>query len=177
MKAIKQLIRFGYEQALSCIFPVIIFASLAITKFIDLPFLSRYDWLLIICLVAQVFMIASGLETKKELVVITLFHIIGLTLEIFKVNMDSWVYPEEAFTKIFGVPLYSGFMYASVASYLCRGLEKIRCSAGKMAIHLFSRTAGSCDLFEFLYPSLLAGHQMVAVCISAYRIFKSMGGL
>jgi len=27
MKAIKQLIRFGYEQALSCIFPVIIFAS------------------------------------------------------------------------------------------------------------------------------------------------------
>lgn len=99
MRAMKQLIRFGYEQALSCIFPVIIFASLAITKFIEIPFLSRYDLLLIICLVTQAFMIASGLETKKELVVITLFHIIGLTLEIFKVNMGSWVYPEEAYTK------------------------------------------------------------------------------
>lgn len=125
MKAMKQLIRFGYQQALSCIFPVIIFASLAITKFIEIPLLPRYDLLLIICLMAQVFMIASGLETKKELVVITLFHIIGLTLEIFKVNMGSWVYPEEAYTKFFGVPLYSGFMYASVASYLCQAWRRL----------------------------------------------------
>lgn len=125
MRAIKQLFRFGYEQALSCVFPVIIFASLAITKMMDLPFLSRYDWLLIICLITQVFMVVSGLETKKELMVITLFHLIGLTLEIFKVNMGSWVYPEAAYSKIFGVPLYSGFMYASVASYLCQAWRRL----------------------------------------------------
>ena len=30
----------------------------------------------------------------------------------------SWSYPEPAYSKLFGVPLYSGFMYAAVASYM-----------------------------------------------------------
>ena len=41
-------------------------------------------------------------------------------MELFKVHKGSWSYPEEAYTKFFGVPLYSGFMYASVASYMCQ---------------------------------------------------------
>ncbi|WP_027963727.1 DUF817 domain-containing protein [Halalkalibacillus halophilus] len=123
--AIKQLFRFGWQQALACVFPVIIFVSLAITQWIELPFLPRYDWLLIICLLAQWWMIRSGLETKSELMVITLFHVIGLTLEIYKVHMGSWSYPQEGFTKVFGVPLYSGFMYASVASYLCQAWRRL----------------------------------------------------
>ncbi|MFC3419520.1 DUF817 domain-containing protein [Salinicoccus hispanicus] len=131
MRALEQLVRFGWAQALSCIFPVVIFASLALTEFIPLPFLPRYDWLLIICLLMQGWMIRSGLETMDELKVISVFHIIGLALEIFKVHMGSWSYPETGYFKLFGVPLYSGFMYASVASYLCQawrrlGVELIR---------------------------------------------------
>ena len=80
MRALKQLVRFGWEQALSCLFPVVIFASLAITQIMPLPFLPRYDWLLIICLLMQWWMVRSGLETRDELKVITLFHLIGLTL-------------------------------------------------------------------------------------------------
>ncbi|MYL57808.1 DUF817 family protein [Virgibacillus halodenitrificans] len=125
MNGVKQLFRFGWEQALSCLFPVVIFASLALTQFISMPILSRYDWLLIIFLLMQWLMVRSGLETKDELRVITLFHLIGLTLEIFKVNMGSWSYPEEGFSKVFGVPLYSGFMYASVASYLCQAWRRL----------------------------------------------------
>lgn len=125
MGAILQLIRFGWQQALSCIFPVVIFASLAITQWIPLPLLPRYDWLLIICLLMQWAMVHFGLETKDELKVITLFHIIGLALEIFKVHMGSWAYPEYGYTKLFGVPLYSGFMYASVASYLCQAWRRL----------------------------------------------------
>ncbi|WP_019377156.1 DUF817 domain-containing protein [Virgibacillus halodenitrificans] len=125
MKGVKQLFRFGWEQALSCLFPVVIFASLALTQFISMPILPRYDWLLIIFLLMQWLMVRSGLETKDELRVITLFHLIGLTLEIFKVNMGSWSYPEEGFSKVFGVPLYSGFMYASVASYLCQAWRRL----------------------------------------------------
>ena len=41
-------------------------------------------------------------------------------MEIFKVSHNSWAYPEPAYTKVFGVPLYSGFMYASIASYVCQ---------------------------------------------------------
>lgn len=120
-----QLIYFGREQALSCIFPVVIFSSLALTQVLPLPFLPRYDWLLLIFLLMQWWMVHIGLETKDELKVITLFHLIGLALEIFKVNMGSWSYPEEGYMKIFGVPLYSGFMYASVASYLCQAWRRL----------------------------------------------------
>ncbi|WP_117168587.1 DUF817 domain-containing protein [Paraliobacillus sediminis] len=125
MKALKQLYLFGLQQALSCIFPVVIFASLAITKFVSLPLLSRYDWLLLICLITQVLMVYTHLETRDELKVITIFHLIGLALELFKVHMGSWSYPDEGYSKFFGVPLYSGFMYASVASYLCQAWRRL----------------------------------------------------
>ncbi|WP_026675185.1 DUF817 domain-containing protein [Alkalihalobacterium bogoriense] len=126
MRAFEQLVRFGWEQALSCLFPVVIFTSLAVTQFISLPLLPRYDWLLIICLFMQWAMVKSGLETKDELLVITLFHFIGLALEIFKVHMGSWSYPDDGYFKILDVPLYSGFMYASVASYLCQAWRRLK---------------------------------------------------
>ncbi|MCZ2259774.1 DUF817 domain-containing protein [Sporosarcina sp. G11-34] len=124
MSSLKELYRFGWEQALSCLFPVVIFASLALTQIIPLPFLPRYDWILFICLLMQWWMIHSGLETIDELKVISLFHLIGFALEVFKVHMGSWSYPAEGYFKFFGVPLYSGFMYASVASYLCQAWRR-----------------------------------------------------
>jgi len=125
-RLLAQLTHFGIQQALSCVFPVVIFASLALTRYIPLPLLPRYDWLLVICLLMQWWMLRSGLETKDEMKVIALFHLIGLALEIFKVHMGSWSYPEPGYFKIFGVPLYSGFMYASVASYMCQAWRRLR---------------------------------------------------
>lgn len=111
---------------MSCLFPVVIFASLAITQLVHLPWLPRYDWLLLICLVMQWWMLHAGLETRDELKVITLFHLIGLALEIFKVHMGSWSYQDAGHAKVFDVPLYSGFMYASVASYLCQAWRRLK---------------------------------------------------
>lgn len=125
MRALRQLVHFGWQQALSCLFPVVIFSSLAFTKFVPLPLLPRYDWMLVICLLMQWGMVRSGLETRDELKVITLFHLIGLALEIFKVHMGSWSYPEAGYVKVLDVPLYSGFMYASVASYLCQAWRRM----------------------------------------------------
>jgi uncharacterized membrane protein YoaT (DUF817 family) len=65
-------------------------------------------------------MYLSKRETKDEIKVICVFHLIGFALEVFKTRMGSWAYPEDAYTKAAGVPLYSGFMYASVASYVCQ---------------------------------------------------------
>lgn len=126
IRALKQLICFGWQQALACVFPVAIFASLAMTKMIELPLLPRYDWLLLICLFMQWVMVRTGLETIDEFKVITVFHLIGLALELFKVHIGSWAYPAAGFTKIFGVPLYSGFMYASVASFLCQAWRRLK---------------------------------------------------
>lgn len=48
------------------------------------------------------------------------FHLVGFALEWFKTSGDiqSWSYPDEAYTKIGGVPLFAGFMYAAVGSYI-----------------------------------------------------------
>jgi uncharacterized membrane protein YoaT (DUF817 family) len=119
----RQLWTFGIEQAKSCLFAVVIFSTLAITQLIALP--NRYDWILLVCLITQIIMLLTKLETWDELKVICVFHLIGLALEIYKVHMGSWSYPEEAWSKVFGVPLYSGFMYASVASYLCQAWRRL----------------------------------------------------
>ncbi|MEO6166391.1 MAG: DUF817 domain-containing protein [Chitinophagales bacterium] len=117
---LKEFFAFGIKQLLCCIFPAFIILILLISRKIELPFLYRYDFLLLMCIAMQALMYFTKMETKDELLVITLFHMIGLMMEIFKVHMGSWSYPEEGWTKVSGVPLYSGFMYASVASYICQ---------------------------------------------------------
>ncbi|HUM45295.1 MAG TPA: DUF817 domain-containing protein [Chitinophagales bacterium] len=117
---LKEFFAFGIKQVLCCIFPAFIFFILLLSRKIELPFLYRYDFLLLMCIAMQAVMYFTKMETKDELLVITLFHLIGLAMEIFKVHMGSWSYPEEGWTKVFRVPLYSGFMYASVASYICQ---------------------------------------------------------
>ncbi|MBB6671426.1 DUF817 domain-containing protein [Cohnella nanjingensis] len=122
--AVRELVRFGWNQALCCLFPVVIFAALALTKLPDHPVIPRYDLILLVCIAAQAGMVLFKLESADELKVITLFHVIGLGLELFKVHMGSWAYPEDAWSKVAGVPLYSGFMYASVASYICQAWRR-----------------------------------------------------
>lgn len=116
----RELFAFGYKEAISCAFPVFIFGMLAISRFFEIPGLPRYDFLLIACIAMQWFMYRSGMETKHEVYVICIFHILGISMEIFKVHHGAWAYPDAGYSKVWGVPLYSGFMYASVASYICQ---------------------------------------------------------
>ena len=41
-------------------------------------------------------------------------------MEIFKTAVGSWIYPEASLLRIAGVPLFSGFMYAAIGSYIAR---------------------------------------------------------
>ena len=68
----------------------------------------------------QVIFLWTKLETWEEARVILLFHLTGTAMEWFKVHAGSWAYPEEGLFKIMGVPLFSGFMYAAVGSYIAR---------------------------------------------------------
>lgn len=118
-----ELLAFTYKNAASCIVPVSIFLLLALSQITPLP-LARYDFLLLGCLAVQALMIAARLETRDELKVICVFHVLGLIMELFKTQMGSWSYPESALTKLATVPLYSGFMYASVASFMCQAWRR-----------------------------------------------------
>lgn len=115
-----ELSAFSLKQIYSCLFPAFIFFMLVVSNLVDLAPLPRYDFLLIACIIMQAIMYFSKIESGSELLVISMFHILGLVMEIYKVSRHSWSYPEFAYTKIYGVPLYSGFMYASVGSYVCQ---------------------------------------------------------
>lgn len=115
---------FIVKQFLSSIFPIFIFMIMALTRYIPTP-IPRYDMILLSCLLMQYFLVKTKLETWRELCVITLYHLIGLALEIFKTSHHCWAYPGSSYIKIGCVPLYSGFMYSSVASYVCQAWRRL----------------------------------------------------
>ena len=82
--------------------------------------IARYDALLVFAVVTQGIFLRLRLETWDEARVILLFHLTGTAMEWFKVGAGSWAYPEPGLLKLFGVPLFSGFMYAAVGSYMVR---------------------------------------------------------
>lgn len=115
-----ELLWFGVKEARACLFAVGIFLAIVLVPRAGLLGLPRYDALLLIALAMQVWMLRSGLESPDEAKAIGLFHAVGFALEAFKVSPDiaSWSYPDAAFTKLLGVPLFAGFMYAAVGSYI-----------------------------------------------------------
>jgi uncharacterized membrane protein YoaT (DUF817 family) len=115
---------FAWKEALCCVFPVAVLLTVFASKHLSLPGVPRYDFVLMVCLVIQGWMVLAKLETLDELKVVCVFHLIGLAFELHKVALGSWSYPEFAYAKIGGVPLYSGFMYASVASYMCQAWRR-----------------------------------------------------
>ena len=114
-----QTLRFAWLEAQSCAFAALVFVGLALSTVVPLP-IPRYDALLIYLVLVTAAFWGLRLETGREVVAILGFHLVGLLFEMFKVQMGSWIYPEDAVTKIAGVPLYSGFMYAAVGSYVVR---------------------------------------------------------
>lgn len=120
---IAQLVRFGWLEVQCCLFAIAIFVGLALSQAVPLP-IPRYDALLAYGIAVTVVFFLLKLETAREVAVIVAFHALGLALELFKVHVGSWSYPEDAWTKIAGVPLYSGFMYAAVGSYICQAFRR-----------------------------------------------------
>lgn len=82
--------------------------------------LTRLDWLFLAALGLQAGLILGGWETKREALTILAFHLCGTAMEIFKIHMGSWAYPDTGIFALFGAPLFTGFMYAAVGSYLAR---------------------------------------------------------
>ncbi len=83
----------------------------------------RYDVLVVYAVGLQALFLWFRLETLDEARVIVLFHLTGTAMEFFKVHAGSWAYPEPGLLKLMGVPLFSGFMYASVGSFMARAIR------------------------------------------------------
>jgi uncharacterized membrane protein YoaT (DUF817 family) len=117
-----EFLRFGVKQAWACLFGGIAVA-LMIGSWRYYPAnaaLARYDFLFLCMLAVQITLLAGRLETWEEAKIILIYHLVGTAMEIFKTSVGSWIYPEPNFFRIGGVPLFSGFMYSCIGSYICR---------------------------------------------------------
>jgi uncharacterized membrane protein YoaT (DUF817 family) len=117
-----EFVAFGVKQAWACVFGAALLALLLATHFFypEGAALARYDFLFLAALGLQALLLLTRLETLEEARVIFAFHVVGTVMELFKTSVGSWVYPEAAWFRLEGVPLFSGFMYASVGSYIAR---------------------------------------------------------
>jgi uncharacterized membrane protein YoaT (DUF817 family) len=119
---LREFLYFGLLQARSCVFAGAFFGVLLISRYVHLPGVPRPDFILLAALVLQAALLLGRVETLAEAAVLAVFHVLGLCLELFKTQpgIGAWSYPELGHFYVGTVPLYSGFMYAAVASYMCQ---------------------------------------------------------
>ncbi len=127
-QGVKEFLVFGLKQARASMFAGAFLFLLIISHYWNLAFISRPDFLFLAAVLIQLLMVAFKLETIDEAKTIALFHIIGLVLEFYKTSslVGSWRYPELGSLHIAGVPLYSGFMYASIGSYMAQSWKVMK---------------------------------------------------
>jgi uncharacterized membrane protein YoaT (DUF817 family) len=119
-RGLVEFLWFGIKEARACLFVGLFFAAIFLMPREGLFGIPRYDLLLVVAIAIQLWMVRVKLETWDELKAVCLFHAVGFALEAFKVSggIQSWSYPDFGYTKFFGVPLFSGFMYAAIGSYI-----------------------------------------------------------
>jgi uncharacterized membrane protein YoaT (DUF817 family) len=120
---VRQLLRFAWIEAQCCLFAALFFVGLGLVRVVPLP-IDPADALLLWSLVVTLGLWLARWETGREVAVIFGFHLVGLALELFKVRQGSWSYPDLGVASVGGVPLYSGFMYAAVGSYVCQAWRR-----------------------------------------------------
>lgn len=117
-----EFVRFGLKQAWACLFGALMLGLLMATHLLypKGAVIARYDFLVVAAVTIQAILLMFKMETWEEAKVIFVFHTVGTVMEIFKTSVGSWIYPEPSVLRIAGVPLFTGFMYAAVGSYIAR---------------------------------------------------------
>jgi uncharacterized membrane protein YoaT (DUF817 family) len=152
----RQLLRFAWVEAQCCLFAVLFFLGLALVRVVPLP-VDPADALLVWCLGVTLVLWLLRWETGREVAVILGFHLVGLALELYKVRQGSWSYPDTGLATVGGVPLYSGFMYAAVGSYVCQAWRRL-----ELRITGYRARATAC-VAALVYLNFFTSHVMADV--------------
>jgi uncharacterized membrane protein YoaT (DUF817 family) len=164
---IYEFLLFGFKQGWACLFGGLMLGLLLGTHLFypQHAWLARYDFLTLAALAIQIGMLALRLETLDEAKVILAFHVVGTVMELFKTAAGSWAYPEPSLLRIGGVPLFSGFMYAAVGSYIARvwRIFDFRFSA-------YPRAAWTYILALGIYANFFAHHWMPDLRLGLFAV-------
>lgn len=117
-----EFLMFGLKQGWACLFGGLMLTLLlgSALFYPEDAAMPRYDFLVLGGVAIQAAMLLLRLESWDEAKVILAFHAAGTAMELFKTQAGSWIYPEPSWLRIGEVPLFSGFMYAAVGSYIAR---------------------------------------------------------
>lgn len=116
----------------AAIFGILLLLAFVITHQMIWPIagIYRYDALLGYAILIQIILIYWKMETPREVLVIAVFHVMAMCMELFLTHpkIGSWHYPESGIFRIANVPLFAGFMYSAVGSFLARSLRLLKIS-------------------------------------------------
>lgn len=119
-----ELLHFFVANLRASYFGVFLLSVFLLTEMITVPLISRYDFIFLVAVGYQVCALVFRFENLREFFVILLFHILATGMELFKTNpaIGSWTYPGVGSTifALGSVPLFSGFLYSSIGSYISR---------------------------------------------------------
>ncbi|MGP8304012.1 DUF817 domain-containing protein [Streptomyces inhibens] len=136
---LRKALLFAWLETRCCAFAIALLSGVAVSQALPQLPIARYDLLVAYGVLLTAVFLVCRWESGRDLAVISVCHVIGLAFEVVKVALGSWSYPEPAVLKFAGVPLYGGFLYAAVGSYVCRAwhvldLELIRYRPGATSV-------------------------------------------
>jgi uncharacterized membrane protein YoaT (DUF817 family) len=172
----KEFLIFGIKQIRCCVFAGSFFALLFLSNHIPLFGLARYDFLFLGAVLLQIILLTTRIETRDEAKTIVLFHLVGFALEVFKTSPEigSWSYPEEGLFKIANVPLYSGFMYAAVGSYISQAWRIFDLSLDKYPSYWFSIPLCGAIYLNFFTHHFIPDFRWVLTALIFIIFFRTM---
>jgi uncharacterized membrane protein YoaT (DUF817 family) len=151
-----RLVELSFKAISSALFGILLLMAFVLTAPMGSDSywgLYRYDYLLLYALGIQAVLLYFKLETWSEAKVIAVFHLMAVVMELFLTHpaIASWQYPQPAHFKLYTVPLFAGFMYSAVGSFLVRSLK----------------------LFEVKFVNLPAYGLMLSLALLSYVNFMS----
>ncbi|PJA37026.1 MAG: DUF817 domain-containing protein [Candidatus Zambryskibacteria bacterium CG_4_9_14_3_um_filter_42_9] len=103
-----------------------------LTEVTTVPLISRYDFIFLAAVGYQVCALMFRFEQLREFFVIIIFHILATIMELFKTSpaIGSWTYPAvgSALFALGLVPLFTGFLYSAIGSYISRAFIFLKLS-------------------------------------------------
>ncbi len=168
-----EFVRFGLKQAWACLFGGLM-VVLLVSSFLLYPknaSVARYDFIVFVSFAIQIILIWLKLETWEEAKVIFIFHGVGTAMEIFKTATGSWAYPEPSLLRIGGVPLFTGFMYASIGSYMARAWRLFEFRFSK-----YPPLSSTLILSAFIYLNFFTDHFGIDFRVFLFAAFMFLYG-
>ena len=119
--------------------------------------ISRYDFIFLCAVIFQICALLFRFEKPKEFYVILIFHILATIMEVFKTHpsIASWNYPQvtHAYFALGTVPLFTGFLYSAVGSYISRAFMFL-----KLTYHRFPSFVHLWTLSTLIYVNFFTHH-------------------